>query len=99
MSYSARRTPRAVIAANSASDGLFDAWDSAVVKSNVRIANSPTKRLRNIAIYGLDLLEAESQTFNSLAFTSTSVGSCNNTEGFSVLSQLHSASHFDGKSL
>ena len=59
----------------------------------------PRKRLRNIAIYGLDLLEAESQTISSFAFTSTSVGSCRNTEGFSVVSQLHFASHFDGKSL
>src|SRR5437762_13054512 len=55
----------------------------AVARSKVRIANWPTKRLRNIAIYGFDLLEAESQTISSFALTSTSVGSCSNTEGFS----------------
>ena len=79
--------------------GLLDALISAVVRSNARAASSLAKRRRKIAIYGPDLLEAESQTFNSLAFTSTSVGSCNNTEGFCVLSQLHSASHFDVNSL
>ena len=49
-SYSARRTPRAVIAASSASDGLLDAWASAVAKSNTRIANWQPKRRLNITV-------------------------------------------------
>jgi hypothetical protein len=49
--------------------------------------------------YGFNLSEAGSQTINSFAFTSTSVGRCSNTEGFSALAQLHSASHFESKSL